>query len=126
MKVVNRANTKSITTPHGTQITPLIDRSTTSITQCSLAEEILPSGKAIKAHYHKTHEEIYYLLTGSGQMTVGDESQNVSAGDAVYIPINSVHSLENNGPDDIRLVVIVGPAFSFDDVWMDSDTSLEK
>jgi len=117
MKVVNRSNSKRLLTPHGTYIAPLIDRSTSDITGCSLAEETLPPGMAVKPHYHKTHEEIYYLITGVGRMRVADEWQEVSAGDAVYIPVNSVHSLENTGTEDIRLVVVVGPAFSFDDVF---------
>jgi oxalate decarboxylase/phosphoglucose isomerase-like protein (cupin superfamily) len=121
MKIVNRSNSKPLVTPHGTYITPLIDRSTSATTSCSLAEEMLPPGMAVKPHYHKTHEEIYYLITGSGRMRVADEWQDVSAGDAVYIPTNAVHSLQNTGNEDIRLVVVVGPAFSFDDVFQSSE-----
>jgi mannose-6-phosphate isomerase-like protein (cupin superfamily) len=117
MKIVNRSTSKPISTPHGTFITPLIDRSTSEITECSLAEELLPPGMAVQPHFHKTHEEIYYLITGRGRMRVADEWQDVSAGDAVYIPVNAVHSLENTGGEDMRLVVVVGPAFSFDDVF---------
>lgn len=117
MTVVNRATARQLPTPHGTIIRPLIDRSTSSITQCSLAEEVLPPGFAVKPHYHKTHEEIYYLRQGHGRMRVGDDWREVASGDAIYIPVNQVHSLENTGPTDIILVVIVGPAFSFDDVF---------
>ena len=117
MKIANRETAKRITSPHGTQITPLIDRSTSEITRCSLAEEIMPPGKAVKPHYHKTHEEVYYIISGSGRMRVADEWKEVQAGDAIYIPVNCVHSLENTGQDDIRLILVVGPAFSFDDVF---------
>ena len=116
MKIVNRETARAISTPHGTLIKPLIDRSTSSITECSLAEEVLPPGFAVKPHYHKTHEEIYYLLAGTGRMRVGDEWQAVKAGDAIYIPREQIHSLQNTGAVEIVLVVIVGPAFSFDDV----------
>jgi mannose-6-phosphate isomerase-like protein (cupin superfamily) len=121
MRIVNRETAKQITSPHGTQITPLIDRSTSDITGCSLAEEIMPPGKAVKPHFHKTHEEVYYLITGSGRMRVSDEWRDVSAGDAIYIPVNCVHSLVNTGDEDIRLVLVVGPAFSFDDVFEATD-----
>ena len=121
MKIVNRSASKPLVTPHGTYITPLIDRSTSAATSCSLAEEMLPPGMAVQPHYHKTHEEIYYLITGSGRMRVADEWKEVSAGDAVYIPTNAVHSLQNTGKEDIRLVVVVGPAFSFDDVFQSAE-----
>src|SRR5581483_4963261 len=100
MKIVNRETAKRITSPHGTQITPLIDRSTSEITRSSLPEEIMPPGKALKPHYHKTHVEVYYLISGARRKRVADEWKEVQAGDAMYITGNWVHSLENTGQED--------------------------
>jgi mannose-6-phosphate isomerase-like protein (cupin superfamily) len=52
-------------------------------------------------------------------MTVGDERQEVSAGDAVYIPPGSRHTLENTGTDEMRIVLVCGPAFSHEDEIFD-------
>ncbi len=115
MLIINRKDAKILHTPHGSEIRPLLDRTTAPITQCSLAKETLSSGKAVTPHYHEVLEEIYYILSGSGVMTIGEESQAVGLGDAVYIPKNNVHSLTNTGAEDMKILLVCGPAFYFED-----------
>ena len=111
MIIVNRNSSEIINTAHGSEIRPLIDRTTSPITQCSLAEETLPPGCAVTPHHHREIEEIYYIVAGRGLMTVGDESCEVSTGDAVFIPRGHRHSLENTGSEPIRLLLVCGPAY---------------
>src|SRR3954452_19547898 len=115
MKIVNREQAKIIITPHGSEIRPLIDRTTTEIEQCSLAEEVLPPGATVGQHLHRQTEEIYYILTGSGEMTVNKETTFVGAGDAVFIPKNSSHTLTNIGTKAMTILLVCGPAHSFND-----------
>lgn len=115
MLIINRQDANLLLTPHGSEIRPLIDRTTAPITQCSLAEETLPPGKSVTPHHHEVLEEIYYILSGSGVMTIGDESRAVSAGDAIYIPKNNVHTLTNTGAEDMKILLVCGPAFYFED-----------
>jgi putative monooxygenase len=115
MKVINRDRSRIIKTRHGSEIRPLIDRTTSEITQCSLAEEMLPPGRSVTPHHHNQLEEIYYILSGHGTMTVGDEKREVSAGDAIYVPRGHKHTLENTGVETIRLLVACGPAFFYED-----------
>jgi mannose-6-phosphate isomerase-like protein (cupin superfamily) len=115
MIIVNRNLARVINTPHGSEIRPLIDRTTSDITRCSLAEEMLPPGRAVTPHHHRELEEIYYILSGRGLMTVGSERREVGAGDAIYVPRNHRHTLENTGDEPIRLLVACGPAFFYED-----------
>ena len=115
MIIINRDRARVINTRHGSEIRPLIDRTTSPVTQCSLAEEVLPAGLAVTPHHHNQLEEIYYILSGRGVMTVGDEKREVSAGDAVYVPRGHRHTLENTGDEAIRLLVVCGPAFFYED-----------
>jgi mannose-6-phosphate isomerase-like protein (cupin superfamily) len=115
MIVVNRDVAGIINTVHGSEIRPLIDRTTSLISQCSLAEETLPPGCAVSPHHHNDLEEIYYVLSGRGLMTVGDETREVSAGDAVYVPRGLRHSLCNTGSESITLILVCGPAFYYED-----------
>jgi len=108
-----------INTAHGSEIRPLIDRTTSAITQCSLAEETLPPGCAVTPHRHRQIEEIYYIVSGRGLMTVGDETREVGAGDAIYIPRGHRHTLENTGDDSIKLILVCGPAFFYGDEIVD-------
>jgi mannose-6-phosphate isomerase-like protein (cupin superfamily) len=115
MIIINRDRASVINTPHGSEIRPLIDRTTSEITQCSLAEEVLPPSHAVAPHYHQEMEEIYYILSGRGVMSVGDERREVAAGDAVYVPRLTRHTLENTSDEPIRLLVVCGPAFFYED-----------
>jgi quercetin dioxygenase-like cupin family protein len=59
-----------------------------------LANEFeVAGGSAVFPHTHPTHE-FYYVLSGRGNMTVGDETSEIRQGDLVYIPPDMVHSLE--------------------------------
>jgi mannose-6-phosphate isomerase-like protein (cupin superfamily) len=51
-------------------------------------------------------------------MTVGEEVREVSAGDAVFIPVGKTHTLENTGREPMRLLLVCGPAYSFEDHLM--------
>jgi mannose-6-phosphate isomerase-like protein (cupin superfamily) len=115
MLIINRDKANIINTPHGSEIRPLMDRTTSAIQKCSLAEEILPPGAAVGKHFHRETEEVYYILSGTGEMTVGEETAEVSAGDAVYIPVNNVHTLKNTGGEPMKIMLVCGAAHSFDD-----------
>ena len=76
----------------------------------SLAHAVLKSGKKSYSHKLKT-SEVYYILEGSGLMHIGDESKEVTAGDAVYIPPGSAQYIENKGKTDLKFICIVDPAW---------------
>jgi mannose-6-phosphate isomerase-like protein (cupin superfamily) len=121
MLIINRDKANIIDTPHGSEIRPLIDRTTSAIQKCSLAEEVLPPGAAVGRHFHRETEEIYYILSGAGEMTVSGETTEVSAGDAVYIPVNNVHSLKNTGAEPMKIMLVCGAAHSFNDSFPVAD-----
>ncbi len=73
-----------------------------------LAIATLAPGKKIEAHVDPM-EEIYFVLTGSGEMAVDDENRQVAPGDATWIPTGSSHSLLNNGNEDLVILVVASP-----------------
>ena len=123
MIVVNRQRAAIINTPHGSEIRPLVDRTTSNIERCSLAEEVLPVGSCVGRHHHLETEEIYYILQGSGEMTVGDEVRAVEAGDAIFIPRGQTHTLSNTGQTPMTLLLVCGPAYSYEDHHVRNENS---
>jgi mannose-6-phosphate isomerase-like protein (cupin superfamily) len=119
MMINNREQSRVINTRHGSEIRPLIDRTTSPITQCSLAEEILPAGRSVTPHHHEQIEEIYYIISGRGTMIVGEEQREVGPGDAIYIPRRHRHTLSNIGSEPMRLLLVCGPAFFYEDEILD-------
>ena len=73
-----------------------------------LATARLEKGKEIEAHIDPM-EEIYFIMSGEGMMTVGDESRKVVSGDAIWIPVGSPHSLLNTGQEACIILVVASP-----------------
>lgn len=115
MLIVNRERASVLQTPHGSEIRPLMDRTTSNVERCSLAEELLPPGAAVGLHYHLETEELYYILEGAGEMIIGAETQAVGSGDCILIPRGEVHAIRNTGERTMRLLLVCGPAYSLAD-----------
>ena len=73
-----------------------------------LAIATLAPSKKIEVHVDPM-EEIYFVLSGAGEMGVDDEKQQVGPGDATWIPAGSSHSLLNNGEEDLVILVVASP-----------------
>ena len=66
----------------------------------------LPPGEIIPPHFHPDFEELYYILSGYGNITIGEEKQEVSRGDVVYIPQHALHTLVNIAEVPLRFVTV--------------------
>jgi mannose-6-phosphate isomerase-like protein (cupin superfamily) len=80
----------------------------------SLAHAIVSVGETSTPHALKT-SEVYYILTGKGEMHVDNETQIVEPGDAVYIPPNSKQYIHNCGDEPLVFICIVDPAWRKED-----------
>jgi mannose-6-phosphate isomerase-like protein (cupin superfamily) len=80
----------------------------------SLAHARLKPGQKSLAHRLKS-TEVYYIIEGQGEMYIDDEKENVSAGQAIYIPPNSVQKIKNIGTTDLTFLCIVDPAWKPED-----------
>ena len=80
----------------------------------SLAHATLPVGKTSQPH-SLTTSEVYYILSGKGEMHIDDETQIVEPGDAVYIPPNTRQFIRNSGKELLVFICIVDPAWRKED-----------
>ena len=64
----------------------------------------LHPGAAIGYHL-QTEDEIYYVLSGRGSMTVDGETFEVGAGDAILTRPGSSHGLEQVGDEDLVIFI---------------------
>jgi mannose-6-phosphate isomerase-like protein (cupin superfamily) len=82
--------------------------------QMSIADIIIPAGVAVKPHYHKVIEEIYYVTGGQGVMIIDGVEQKIGVGDAVVIRPGERHSVRNDSKAELRLIVTCTPAWTPD------------
>lgn len=80
----------------------------------SLAHAIVPVGQTSIPHALKT-SEVYYILSGIGEMNIDGETQPVEAGDAIYIPPNARQFIHNSGTEPLIFICIVDPAWQKED-----------
>jgi mannose-6-phosphate isomerase-like protein (cupin superfamily) len=118
MDIRNIAAVPAFTTKDGSEIRELLAHRNSCIRKQSLAEARIEPGKRTAPHYHPLTEEIYYIVEGAGQMTIGDQSREVKPGDAIAIPPGAIHTILNTGTSTLKLLCCCAPAYE------DSDTVL--
>lgn len=115
MQIAKLAELESFTTLDGSSIRELAGPAWTDAENQSLAEATVPPGRDTFEHFHRATEEIYYFTAGEGRMRLGDEEQDVRAGDAVVIPPGVRHKLWNTGSEPLVLLCACAPAYSHED-----------
>ena len=71
----------------------------------------VPVGSEQPIHEHEP-EQCYYIIKGKGLMNIEEESKEVVAGDAIYIPSNLKHGIKNIGDDMLEYLTANAPVFS--------------
>jgi mannose-6-phosphate isomerase-like protein (cupin superfamily) len=56
-----------------------------------------------------TEDEVYYVVAGSGRITVGDEGRDVRAGSIVFVAATVPHHFHDI-TDELTILVAFGPA----------------
>jgi mannose-6-phosphate isomerase-like protein (cupin superfamily) len=76
----------------------------------SLAHAIVPVGQTSTPHALAT-TEVYYILSGQGEMHIAEEVQTVEPGDAIYIPPHAKQFIHNSGTEPLIFICMVDPAW---------------
>jgi len=78
-------------------------------TAFSLGHVALEPGGQVPWH-NQEQEEVYFIVEGTGEMCLGGERGELSAGQAVYIPPRVFHQLTNTGSAPMVMIYCYGPA----------------
>jgi len=66
----------------------------------------LPAGKSFAAHYHEDMQEVFVILQGTTDITVGSATFELRRGDAVLIDPREVHTMHNRGTEDVEYIAL--------------------
>ena len=67
-------------------------------------KRVLKPGSGI-GHHVQAEDEIYYVLSGRGEMTLDGKVVDVAAGSAILTRTGSSHSLKQVGTDDLVIII---------------------
>jgi mannose-6-phosphate isomerase-like protein (cupin superfamily) len=71
----------------------------------------------IKRHAHPQSNHFLYLIKGQIELTVGDETRVVGAGDFVTIPRETPHAMKRIGDSEVLFLDVASPPDVGDVVW---------
>ncbi len=66
-------------------------------------------------HVHTGYDEVYYLLSGEGTITLGDKSHALAPGSVAVIPAGLPHSLEAQPGQELEFIIFGTPPVPLDD-----------
>lgn len=75
----------------------------------------VPPGDGGGGPHRHAHPELYYILEGTGILTIDGKESTVTAGSAIFIPGDAEHCLRNEADAPVRLLYVFA-ADSFSDV----------
>jgi quercetin dioxygenase-like cupin family protein len=127
MDIFNRGNSKNTGQLQSLHSWMLISPQNSSTQAISMQISEIPVGSEQPLHNHDP-EQCYYIIKGKGLMIIEEETNEVSAGDAVYIPSNKKHGIKNLGEDFLEYLTANSPVFSeqYENALWPSDSAHNK
>jgi len=84
---------------------------------CKVKRLTVRPGQVLSLQLHHQRSEHWTVVTGTARVTIAEETFDLPAGRACFIPVNTKHRLENQTDSDIHLIEVqVGSYFGEDDI----------
>ncbi|MEJ2656800.1 MAG: cupin domain-containing protein [Desulfobacterales bacterium] len=72
-------------------------------------------GADLGPHYHESHDEIEYVIRGTGQLLVNDRWVDIKPGSIHFNPMGKVHAAKNTGNEPLIVLIAFTPAMKATD-----------
>ena len=66
---------------------------------------LLPPGTSVGPRALPNESEVYYVMSGQGTVTVGNETAPINTGDAIPVDINQTRSISQAGSDPLEFLI---------------------
>ena len=102
-------------TKDGSEIRELMHPAMHGNSKQSLAEARIRPGGKTALHIHHTSEELYYVNSGRGRMTLGAQRFEIRPRDTIAIEPGTPHCVENDDEETLVILCCCCPPYSHDD-----------
>ena len=93
----------------GGDLRALLTPGTAGSTAGFMGVATLEAGEVITEHYHPYSEEFLYVAAGTLRVRLDGEPMDLVAGEAVLIPKEVRHRLQNDGAEQVSIVFFLSP-----------------
>lgn len=100
--------------PHRRTFKHLAAPWTSGTSKLSLGMSEIDPGSSSSYHRHGEMEEIFYVLSGTGEIRVEDERAAIDPGSVVCVPAGLCHQLINTGETFLRVLWCCSPPYGAD------------
>ena len=83
-----------------------IVKDNTTLKNLVVSSTFLEANKSTSGHRHAGQEEVYYFVSGKGQMELDHKIFDVNSGDVVLIEDNVFHKVHNTGDYGLYFVCV--------------------
>ena len=84
---------------------------------CKVKRLVVKPGQVLSLQSHQRRSEHWTVVQGTAKVRLGDKEFLLNANESTYIPVNTLHRLENPGSDDVHLIEVqTGDYFGEDDI----------
>lgn len=98
----------------GVTSTQLLAPGNSTSTRVTLTHVVVAPGAIQKRHTHKTSEQIWIAVTGSGELLLENNTTRViQAGDVVRFADGDVHGLHNTSQENFIYISVTSPPLDF-------------
>lgn len=66
-------------------------------------------GQQHDLHTHSGQDKLYFVLEGTGEVTVGERTESVESGDLVMARSGEPHAIGNPGPGRLVVLTVMAP-----------------
>jgi len=110
MKIIHEQKAEEVQLP-GRALKWLVSPDTLPAENMSVCMIRVPAGETVHpAHAHPNCEEFIYVMQGQGRIMVDEEVEDVQAGTSVLFPAKSIHMLQNNGSEEMKVICFFAPS----------------
>jgi mannose-6-phosphate isomerase-like protein (cupin superfamily) len=84
--------------------------------ELSVIQERIPPGAGEITHFHHRARQLFFVLSGTLQIQLGEQRFHLSTGDSLEVPPLAHHHVHNEGSVDATFLVVSAPTTQGDRV----------
>jgi len=90
-------------------VTILVDPANTGETSLCVLTQTLDPGALVPSHHHEKAEQVLFIVSGRGAITLGDHNVEAGPGATVHVPKGTAHSITNTGDEPLTILEATSP-----------------